>query len=144
MKSWENCTRAQKIERWENCLRVLRALSPHERKKHWNMGLWAEKTACGMGACAAGHCALDPWFRRRGFKVSFVLDEGPSEDYPNGIWSSVWAGEDGLVPTTEFFGNRGCGAVFHNGRDRQVSQVIKEVKAHIKWLKTSDEESINY
>ena len=55
------------IERWENGLRVLKAMDPHEREKHFNMALWGKKTDCGTLACAAGHMSLDPWFRRRGF-----------------------------------------------------------------------------
>lgn len=62
----------QIIERWENVIRVLRNLTPHQRKYHFDMTTFGRKTDCGTVACAAGHCSLDPWFRRRGFLANFT------------------------------------------------------------------------
>src|SRR6267378_1550966 len=74
MKHWDDITPKEQIARWEQVLRVLRGLTKHERKKHFNMGFFGQKTSCGTVACAAGHCGLDPWFRRRGFKLDFIED----------------------------------------------------------------------
>jgi hypothetical protein len=116
MKAWYDATPKQKIERWENVLRVLKGLSPHERQKHWSMSDWVVKTECGTVACAAGHCGLDPWFRRRGFRMGVRYDD----------WTCP----------EDFFGYEGSTRIFYNYKKRPVSQVIKEVKAHIKLLKT--------
>jgi hypothetical protein len=70
MKDWFSITPREKIERWENVLRVLKGLTPHQRAHHWDMESWGYNTHCGTVACAAGHCGLDPWFRRRGFKLN--------------------------------------------------------------------------
>jgi hypothetical protein len=119
MKTVYEITRAQLVERWENVERVLKALSPHERRKHWDMSEWGMKTDCGTVACAAGHCGLDPWFRRRGFGLSF--------------FSTSEYGDIGDVDG--FFGCLGTEIIFYDQRRRTVSTVIKEVRAHIKWLK---------
>lgn len=121
MKSFDSITKKQRIERWENVLRVLRALTPHERKKHFDMAWWGRKTDCGTIACAAGHCGMDPWFRKRGFRLSFVKGD-----------------EGGEVPSvTDFFGFTGAHDIFLNSNARPVSQVIKEVRAHITQMKVS-------
>jgi hypothetical protein len=108
-------TTKQLIERWENVLRVLRALTPHQRRKHWNMETWGTKTECGTVACAAGHCAMDSWFRRRGFKYGKHLEL--------------------IMFAPDFFGHEGTNNIFYNTEPRSVGQVIKEVRAHIKELK---------
>src|SRR5688572_17549276 len=131
MKYWDNITPAQQIERWENVLRVLRALTPHQRRKHWNMSWWGEKTECGTVACAAGHCGLDPWFRRRGFRMDFERIEFENE---LGKIEYEW-NADLNVPVSHFFGREGSGSIFLNGKVRPVSKVIEEVKAHIRQLK---------
>ena len=61
------------LDRWNNAVRVLTALTPHERRKHFDMSNWGQKTACGTVACAAGFCGLDPWFRRRGLKLNVEI-----------------------------------------------------------------------
>ena len=108
------------IERWENAVRVLQALTPHERRKHFDMSQWGEKTDCGTIGCAAGHCGLDPWFRKRGFKLHF--DKGS------------YAGEMSIDPM-EFFDPEGVENIFHNSDQRSVGTVLKEIRAHIKNLK---------
>jgi hypothetical protein len=72
MKTWDECSKKEQIERWENAVRILKSLTPHQRKEHFDMSHWGAKTPCGTVACAAGHCGLDPWFRKRGFKMDFV------------------------------------------------------------------------
>lgn len=69
-------TETQKqIERFENLIRVMRSLTKHERRKHFDMNRWGVKTECGTVMCAAGHCMMDPWFKRRGFKAKFLWDD---------------------------------------------------------------------
>jgi hypothetical protein len=82
------------VERWEQVLRVLEGLTPHEREKHFFMGIWGQETACGTVACAAGHCALDPWFRERGFIGEFDSRFNNTLQFPK-------------TKPAEFFGQRG-------------------------------------
>lgn len=53
------------LERWANVYSLCRTI-PHDSR--FNMDIWGKQanTACGTAACAAGHAALHPWFRRRG------------------------------------------------------------------------------
>ena len=125
MKSWYELSGKEQIARWENVLRVLRALTPHERRRHWNMNWWGNKTECGTVACAAGHCGLDPWFRRRGFKLEFEM--GWADDDP------VCTMDHEMV--LDFFGSDGCANIFFNGQQRSVGEVIREVKAYLKQLR---------
>jgi hypothetical protein len=117
----------QTIERWQNAARVLKALTPHERREHWDMGEWGRKTDCGTVACAAGHCGLDPWFRKRGFKLDFPKIK-VSEANPE-ITGSLSMNVD------DFFDPEGADAIFCNGDSRSVNDVIKEIDAHIKKLR---------
>ena len=118
MKSWESCTKRERVERWEQVLRVLRALTPHQRRKHWDMGIFGRKTECGTVACAAGHCGLDTWFRRRGFTMNIQQDGWTDIPNPN-----------------EFFGAYGSNRVFFNVHLWTVGQVMREVRAYIKQLR---------
>jgi hypothetical protein len=34
LKDFEECTIEQKVERWQNVIRVLKKLTPHQRRKH--------------------------------------------------------------------------------------------------------------
>ena len=111
-----DCSAEEQIERWERVERVLTELTPHERRKHFDMRGWARKTPCGTVACAAGHCGMDPWFRRRGFHIS-----------PNGDFKGM--------DVTAFFGYHGTNHIFLNATKRPVSDVIKEVRAYVKQLK---------
>jgi hypothetical protein len=118
MKDWFSITPREKIERWENVLRVLKGLTPHQREHHWDMESWGYNTHCGTVACAAGHCGLDPWFRRRGFKLNV--------NHP--LMTSHAA--------TDFFGSPGYYGIFVNVHTlRTVPQVIAAVKRHIRDLR---------
>lgn len=132
----QKLTREKLIERWENCLRVLQGLTPHQRREHWNMGVFGDKTECGTIACAAGHCGLDPWFRRRGFKMDFYEDK---DGWPVNTLQCV--GDDSDVDTEEFFGTSGARNIFFDSSYRSVRTVIKEVKAHIQWLRVTSDAS---
>lgn len=105
------------IERWQNVDRVLDAMPEHERQKHWDMGVWGEKTDCGTVACAAGQCGLDPWFRERGFKLDFKK-----------------SGEPNISNVAEFFGLEGSTRIFLNSFPRPVETVIDEVRRYTSGL----------
>lgn len=120
MKNFVELSAAKKVERWENVLRVLKNLSPHQRRKHFDMNNFLEETACGTVGCAAGHCAMDPWFRRRGLKAELESD-------------GYWYLPDG-VDLHDYFGE-GSRTIFHNYEPRPVGVVMKEVRAHLKDLR---------
>lgn len=132
MKRWDDCTHEERIERWKNAARVLENLPEHEKEKHWHMGWWGSKTACGTVACAAGHCALDPWFRDRGLKMDFT-SEGIGKEIQ---WYTSFDGDDVI----RFFGETGTGYIFFNGIKRPVEKVVKEIKTYVKFLKADKEE----
>ena len=126
-------TRKQLIERWQNVLRVLRALTPHQRRKHWDMQSFGYQDECETIACAAGHCSLDPWFRRRGFK-SYVANRALQiAGYEETQFNTAWG--NGCI---QFFGLDGARSIFFNGDKRPVGQVIREVRSHIKWLEAQE------
>lgn len=117
------CTPEQQVQRWEQCLRVLLELTPHERRRHFDMSVWGRKTPCGTVACAAGHCALDPWFNDRGFSILF------SERTP---MQPTWPG---MRPDV-FFGHRGYEQIFIRTW-YTFDQVVSAVRKHIRKLKES-------
>ena len=121
MKHWGDLSKAEKIERWKQAVRVLEGLSPHEKRRHFNMRVWGEKTDCGTVACAAGHCGLDTWFRRRGLS----LDAGAFDGGPK-------------FNAEEFFGREGFWRIFMNVSHRPVSKVVKEMREHIRELKVTE------
>ena len=47
-------------------IRILRTV-PQEL---FDMGRFATPTVCGTIGCIAGHCAMDLWFQKQGFKLS--------------------------------------------------------------------------
>lgn len=124
-------TQKQLVERWENVLRVLRALTPHQRKKHWDMETYGEVTDCGTVACAAGHCGMDPWFRRRGFKAT------PVDSHPNDFLHGGTKVLELSLYLPDFFGHAGAHGILWNATRRPVGTVIREVRDHIKWLKAA-------
>jgi hypothetical protein len=132
MKKWDALTWEERIARWEQAARVLKELSPHAKRKHFNMSFWGEKTDCGTVACAAGHCGLDPWFRRRGFKMDFK----PIDEWYNEKTDTI---EPGFIPeisdAADFFGYTGSEMIFYNGDHRSVRTVIREIKDYVKELK---------
>lgn len=138
------------IERWENVQRVLKALTPHERRHHFEMQSWGHKTDCGTVACVAGHCSLDPWFRRRGFAAEWdkgydVEDLVPTRgrswsemvddffDPPNFEYAFGGTLSDILSEST---------GIFYGGRGDSVGQVLKAIDVLLRKLrKLRDEES---
>lgn len=139
MKNFEECTKKEQIARWENVLRVLQALTPHQRRKHFDMAAWGYKTDCGTIACAAGHCSLDTWFRRRGFKGKLANPNpqwgGKLElRFDDGSESGQFMG--GII--VKFFGvsedEDSPSCIFMNDNARTVGRVIREVSSRIKEL----------
>jgi hypothetical protein len=103
-------------------------MTPHERKHHFDMRYWCLKTGRGtVVACAAVRCGMDPWFRRRGLRYNFYRS-GPS-----GYWE--YASDTLDQPVRDFFGTDGSMRIFFNGVRRSVTDVLKEVKDHLKELK---------
>lgn len=144
MKTWNMLTLQQKIVRWENVLRVLRGLSRHERKKHFDMGTWGEKTECGTVACAAGHCGLDPWFRKNGLKLNFtkldkIWEDGAVE------WDADFEvplnviGDRDIDVVEAFFGMRGTQDIFYDTTPRHVGAVINQVRRHLTRLRKGED-----
>lgn len=128
MKNFTDITQAQQVERWENVLRVLKALTPHQRKQHWNMGRYLDKTECGTVGCAAGHCSMDPYFRRRGLTLI------PQSYGDHAAYAQTTDGSYFTDKVNAFFGHDGSRYIFFDTQPRPVAQVIKEVRAHIKTL----------
>lgn len=122
-------TKKQLIERWQHVVRVLESLTPHEREHHFDMSHWGRETECGTVCCAAGHCALDPWFRRRGLAATFAKDRAG--------WPADWNTFDWEDKLITFFGIEGVRDIFQRPMRRPVERVIEEVRAHIKALKAA-------
>jgi hypothetical protein len=116
-------TQAEYIERWKQALRVLQKMSKHEREKHFDMQCWGAKTDCGTVACLAGHCSLDSWFRKRGFRAGFTP-----------LGALYFSGEN----PSDFFGEQGVGRVFLK-LNASYSDVVKLTKQHIAYLKQGGE-----
>lgn len=112
------------IERWQQILRMLQEMPKHERKKHLDMRIWAEKTDCGTVGCVAGHAGLDAWFRKRGFKLIWRKLEGT-------WWPSFPVGD------AYFFGYAGHTDVFM-ATQSTYSEVVRLTKSHIKLLEKLD------
>lgn len=136
MQTFHQISHAKQIERWEHAYSVLKKMSPHDRREHWDMGNWGVLTECGTVACAAGQCGLDPWFRKRGLKLQFVAWSPETRKYEH----SNKVSEDTSVKSTfdsdvqSFFGY-GAENIFYNGTNRPVSVVMQEIKLHIRLLK---------
>lgn len=147
MKTWEDCTYEEKLDRWLNAKRVLVKLPKHVRMEHWNMSHWGIVTDCGTVCCAAGHCGLDPWFRKRGFKLKPVKlsDFYNSDSTPHNLDEAekmgLARGQGGFendVSVEDFFGG-GSHRIFGNGDSRSVNDVIGEIRDHINSLKLAAE-----
>jgi hypothetical protein len=158
MKLWNSLSKSEKIERWENVGRVVRGIAedPHARSHHWNMGLWAVQNECGTVACAAGHCALDPYFQEQGFKArphprSTVLGGGRLQLWqpgrPHGFNSDDMIDGDGRWSVygwgetiEDFFGYQGTHAIFANPTQRSPSMVLEEIDLYLSTLRGSTSE----
>lgn len=66
----EIVTTKQQIERFKKLIDTMQGLSLHEKRKHFDMANWGQRTECGTTMCAAGFCGSRKWFQNRGF--SFV------------------------------------------------------------------------
>lgn len=137
-RSWEvpdsSADRAYILESWEQCLRVLRAMTPHEREAHFNMDFWGRKTPCGTVVCIAGACAFDSFFQtERGWGKpvwdigslrddSLIIDrEALDETFGNYvIWRSIFHndGTRGLIES-------------HDDAVRVIMVLIAEIKREV-------------
>lgn len=125
---WDDISHAERVLRWERVAVVMDGMSEHEISEHFHMSSWAVKTKCGTVGCAAGQCALDPWFKRRGFGISFYEHAHSKGDY-----GMKWTG---LNPS-DFFGYTGYDMVFlanvtttKTGRDRKPKaqhRIVREI-----------------
>lgn len=73
--------RARRIERVEELLRVAENIPT----KNFDMGHWYE-TNCKSSGCLMGHCAMDPFFTKRGIYLEASLETAPP--------SLHWGGEE--------------------------------------------------
>lgn len=122
-KGWNDIDKKERIRRWERVLHVLKKMTPHEREHHFNIADWGRKTSCGTVACVAGHAGLDPWFRRRGFRINLYRG-GFTRTFP-------------IYNPDEFFGSAGYERVFINLSLRTVEQAEVGVEGYIYDLKES-------
>lgn len=123
-------TKEQEIERLTQLIRVMRGLSRHERRRHFDIRQWGMQTDCGTTMCAAGFCGSDPWFRRRGFKLEPTFFEKMMIRY-RGIssWDALYA----------FFGDGlGYAGMSHPifGTPQTVGEVIRAARKRIKELES--------
>jgi hypothetical protein len=147
--AWNDLNIDEQIERWQNVRRVLKKLTPHQKKKHFNMAHWGVKTDCGTIACAAGFCGLDPWFIKQGLKlVPKVLTKKSFKDskYYEKDWKYYESVADILednkgmgnfdngVSIEDFFGVGGTKRIFLDITHRSVSRVLGEIEEYIKYL----------
>lgn len=133
MKHWNDCSTAEKLERWTNTLRVLRATTRHQRERHFDMANWGIITDCGTVACTAGLCGLDLWFVKQGFAMIPVI-----RDRWEGIGQGKINGHEGRragQAVRNFFGKRGSDMILFNDTTRKVGTVIGEVRRHLTWMK---------
>jgi hypothetical protein len=152
IKYWDDLTIDEKIARWEHVDKVLENLSPHERRKHFNLGDWGSKTECGTVACVAGHCGLDPEFRRQGFRLDFEfhkLSEGELSFYEpddpahklGGLWVMVG---DLSNDAYQFFGDTGYRRIFLgvdvNGTS--VGECRKAIKRYLRDLEQDKKDQL--
>lgn len=133
MEIWSECSKKEKIERWRNMKRVLRNLTPHQKKEHFRMETWGRHTECGTVACAGGFCSLDPWFQARGL-VGEIKEEGfLTRLVVNGRMEDIYKS------MICFFGYTGSSEILGYAKQRSVTTVMKEISAYIRRLKDSED-----
>lgn len=91
------------IERTKKLLELDTILTDHEKTEHFDMRVWAQETECGTVACLAGHAAIQPWFKKRGFYLKYV---GSARAPATGDASGAWA-------CNQFFGSGAYGDMFN-------------------------------
>lgn len=131
VKNFEDLTKAERLKRWQALYDALGRLTPHERKQHWNMETWGEKTPCGTVACAAGHAGFDPKIQAMGFRSFYdTIDEVPEGDRDQKIEFSC--------EPDYFFGDTMANEVFtgyFKGGSGTWTQVRRRIKTMIGWLR---------
>jgi hypothetical protein len=130
-------TTKEKIQRLKQALRVMTSMSAHVRKHHFDMSYWGQKTSCGTVACLAGHCGLDPWFRRKGFKMDFKEDRNEEWEGNTQIISVEFRDTFPEADPAQFFGDDIEDQIFT--RMGSYVEVKKRVVAAIKQLEAGQE-----
>jgi len=102
----------ERLKRWQQVQRVMEGLTRHERKHHFNIHHWIQYTDCGTVACIAGHCGLDPWFRKRGLITSMEMSK----------------------KVLSFFGAYGYWGIFSNFSLDTYGKAIREIRKYVKVL----------
>lgn len=117
----DELTDRQLLARMEHALQVMEKMTPHERRRHFDMSDWVQVTECGTVACLAGHCALDPWFRKHGFSINV------SEDMitPFSVDPMDYFGE--VIHRTIFLDVFASYGIIK----KKVKSVIKDLKKHL-------------
>lgn len=129
---------AQRIERYQQLIRVMRALTPHQRRHHLNMEHWGLKTSCGTVMCAAGFAGSDPWFTRRGFKLVWATHPLWPAGGGAGLLYREHRGWDAI---NQFFGPDAEARAMSHPVFRtpdSVTEVIQAAKRQIKFLRQED------
>lgn len=138
----EKPTLAQLIERWENAARVMDAMDPHERERHFNMRDWGVRTPCGTVACLAGHCSLDPWFIEQGFAGEFSSFDGnlkpkstPQLTHYDGEYLNFHDAVHRFFTNQEVASQKGTFIFYPDGGYHPWERVRQNVASYIHYLK---------
>ena len=115
------------IKRLQRAYKIMDKMTPHERRKHFDMGKWGQKTECGTVGCLAGHCGLDPWFKKEGFEFRF--DKKPDS---NGRFYGGFVG--GWRKPEQFFGTQIHYQILMD-TDAKYGQIKRKVAKAIEHLK---------
>lgn len=119
--AWSEISQDEQIERFENAVRVMTKMKPHVRARHFDMGVWGKRTKCGTIACAAGHCALDGWFRKQGLTLKALdKDLGSLRFFGNDAHNSIFV-SSALIDLTGTKGHRAA---------------LKRMKTYLAYLKS--------
>ena len=136
-RPWDDLNLEEQIERVHRARLVLRRMSKHAIEHHFDMTMWGSKTKCGTVGCAAGQCALDPWFQRRGFGMTF--NQGgyhrwtglhPSNFFGEDLYYEVFVNDDIMsYETPNGDGKNRKPLAQHRLALRGINQYLKQLKA---------------
>lgn len=137
MKEYNLCNNAERVERFQQAIRVMSDMTAERIENEFNMSTWGEKTACGTVACAAGWCAMDPWFNERGLMMAEIER---TDSYSGETWVDFTFSKEGNA--SQFFGEAAVDAVFTRasfmvGAKNSVdthSKVLQALKDHLDFV----------
>lgn len=127
-------TTTEQIQRFEKLIETLKGLSPHEKRKHFDMGMFGQETDCGTTMCAAGFCGARKWFQDRGFEY---LSRGKAREGTLKLgkargWKAVCK-FFGLPYSDWYDGGGEADRIFRD--PNSVREVIAAAKDRIKYLR---------